>query len=256
MTGRAILDGGRRLLWSVMLVGAAWAPGAAAEPREPRSGYHYLAPENQRLQDDDFANPGLIWVEQGAALFARDCRGCHTPAALADVRLRYPAFDPSTGALINLEQRINHCRTERMQAAALPWESRELLSLGAWFGHLARGRVLEMTVDEQTRPFLEAGEAFFRRRRGQLNMACSHCHVDHVGQRLRGEVISEGHLNGYPAYRQVWESLGSTHRLFRWCNEAVRAEPYPFGAPEYVNLEYYLNWRGRGLVVETPAVRR
>ena len=72
----------------------------------------------------------------------------------------------------------------------------------------------------------------------------------------RGEVVSEGHVNGYPAYRQVWETLGSTHRLFRWCNDAVRAVPYPFGAEEYVNLEYYLNWRGSGLQVETPAVRR
>ena len=36
----------------------------------------------------------------------------------------------------------------------------------------------------------------------------------------------------------------------------VRAEPYPFGADAYVDLEVYLAWRGRGLPVETPAVRR
>jgi len=240
----------------VVLMALSLTSGAVAETRQPRSGYHYLSVENQRLQEDDFANPGLIWVEQGAALFQRDCRGCHTPEALAGVRLRYPTFDAQTGALINLEQRINRCRTEQLQAPPLAWESRELLALTVWFGHRARGQVLEVTVDERTRPFLEAGEAFFNRRRGQLDMACSHCHDDHVGQRLRGEVISEGHLNGYPAYRHVWESLGSAHRLFRWCNEAVRAEPYPFGAQEYVNLEYYLNWRGRGLQVETPAVRR
>jgi sulfur-oxidizing protein SoxA len=173
-----------------------------------------------------------------------------------DARLRYPAFDAPTGKLINLEQRINRCRTEQMRASPYEWESEPLLALTAWLGHRARGRTLEVTVDDRTQPFLEAGRAFFEQRRGQLDLACRHCHERHVGQRLRGEVVSEGHINGYPAYRQVWETLGSAHRLFRWCNEAVRAEPYPYGSDEYVNLEYYLEWRGRGLSVETPAVRR
>jgi sulfur-oxidizing protein SoxA len=44
--------------------------------------------------------------------------------------------------------------------------------------------------------------------------------------------------------------------MFRWCNSSVRAEPYPFGADAYVDLELYLAWRARGLPVETPAVRR
>jgi len=37
---------------------------------------------------------------------------------------------------------------------------------------------------------------------------------------------------------------------------AVRAEPYPYGAQEYVNLELYLAWRAQGLPIETPGVRR
>jgi sulfur-oxidizing protein SoxA len=44
--------------------------------------------------------------------------------------------------------------------------------------------------------------------------------------------------------------------MFAWCNTSVRALPSPFGADEYVNLELYVAWRGRGLPVETPAVRR
>ena len=43
---------------------------------------------------------------------------------------------------------------------------------------------------------------------------------------------------------------------FEWCNTSVRAEPYPFGADAYVDLELYLAWRALGLPVETPAVRR
>jgi sulfur-oxidizing protein SoxA len=44
--------------------------------------------------------------------------------------------------------------------------------------------------------------------------------------------------------------------MFAWCNTLVRAEPYPYGADVYVNLELYMAWRSRGLPVETPAVRR
>ena len=44
--------------------------------------------------------------------------------------------------------------------------------------------------------------------------------------------------------------------MFRWCNEAVDAEPHAYGSDEYLALELYLAWRGRGLPIETPAVRR
>ena len=68
--------------------------------------------------------------------------------------------------------------------------------------------------------------------------------------------ISQGQSNGFPVYRMLWQTMGSLQRMFRWCNTSVRAEPYPFGADEYLDLEVYLAWRGRGLPVETPAVRR
>jgi sulfur-oxidizing protein SoxA len=35
----------------------------------------------------------------------------------------------------------------------------------------------------------------------------------------------------------------------------TRAEPFPNDSPEIVDLELYLAWRARGLIVETPAVR-
>ena len=44
--------------------------------------------------------------------------------------------------------------------------------------------------------------------------------------------------------------------MFAWCNDAVRAEAYALGSQEYVDLELFVRWRGRGLPVEAPAVRR
>jgi len=35
----------------------------------------------------------------------------------------------------------------------------------------------------------------------------------------------------------------------------MRAEPFDCGAPEFIDLEWFMSWRSRGLSVETPAVR-
>ena len=75
------------------------------------------------------------------------------------------------------------------------------------------------------------------------------------GNKIRANTLSEGHSNGFPTYRLKWQKPGSIHRRFRGCNKQVRSKPYGYGSDEYVNLELYVAWRGRGLSVETPAVR-
>lgn len=230
-----------------------------------RSGYTYLSAENQQLQDDDFANPGLLWVEQGEKLWHQadgatglSCASCHGDPAesMRGVRTRYPRFDPRRGKLINLDQQINRCRQERLQAMPYPYESEALLGLATFVSAQSRGLPIDVRIDGPAAPFFEAGKAFYFRRRGQLDLACYHCHDRLAGQRLRGDVVSQGQINGFPVYRHTWQTLGSTHRMFAWCNVSVRAEAYPYGADEYVNLELFVAWRGRGLPVETPAIRR
>ncbi|MBI3249281.1 MAG: sulfur oxidation c-type cytochrome SoxA [Deltaproteobacteria bacterium] len=241
------------------------SPSASYSLENRRSGYTYLSPDNQQLQTDDFANPGMLWVERGQAAWRQiegearsSCQTCHGAAAesMRGVRARYPRFDTRSQKLINLEEQIGRCRVEQMRAASYPYESEALLALTTFIGLQSRGMPIAVEVDGPARPFFEAGKAFFLRRRGQLDLACTHCHDQHAGRQLRGEVISQGQTNGFPIYRHLWQTLGSTHRMFAWCNVAVRAEPLPLGADEYVNLELYQAWRGRGLPVETPAVRR
>jgi L-cysteine S-thiosulfotransferase len=230
-----------------------------------RSGYMYLSAENQRLQDDDFANPGLLWVERGRELWrqvegaaAKSCASCHGDAAdsMRGVRIRYPRFDHTRGKLTNVEQQINHCRAESMQAIPYPYESEPLLALMTFISAQSRDMPINVRIDGPAQPFFEAGKAFFYQRRGQLDMACAHCHEQYAEHRLRGDVISQGQTNGFPVYRFTWQTLGSVHRMFEWCNTSVRAEPYLLGSDEYINLELYMAWRGRGLPVETPAIRR
>jgi L-cysteine S-thiosulfotransferase len=246
------------------LAGAALA-GAPHEVDGRRSGYSYLGEETRALQDDAFANPGMLWVERGETLWStpagragRSCADCHGDAgdSMRGVRAHYPVFDPALGKPVNLEQRINRCRSERMQATPWPWESEELLAMSAFVGFQSRGMPVAIEIEGPVAPHFERGRAFWFQRRGQLDLACSQCHDDLAGRHLYGDVISQGQSNGFPVYRMLWQTMGSLHRMFRWCNTSVRAELYAFGADEYLDLEVYLAWRGRGLPVETPAVRR
>jgi sulfur-oxidizing protein SoxA len=248
-------------LLALAIAGEPWRYSVA----ERRSGYTYLSEENQQLQDDDFANPGLLWVERGRELWQQiestagtSCAHCHGDAAtsMRGVRPRYPRFDPQGSKLINLEQQLNRCRTERMHAPSYPYESDALLALTTFVAFQSRGLPIDVRIDGPAQPFFAAGKALYEQRRGQLDLACTHCHERYAGQRLRGDVISQGQINGFPIYRHTWQTLGSTHRMFAWCNTSVRSEPYPLGSDEYVNLELFVAWRGRGLPVETPAVRR
>ena len=231
---------------------------------ERRSSYELMSRETRAMQDDDATNPGMLWVLDGEALWQRKagaadraCTACHADArtTMQGVAARYPAFDTVRGRPLNLEQRINVCRTEQQRAPPLPYESKELLALTTYIARQSRGMFIAIPIDELTRPFIEAARAQFFRRQGQLNLACSQCYDDHRGKKLTGNAIPQAHPTGYPLYRLEWQTVGSLARRLRNCFTGIRAEPYAYGAPEFVNLELYLMWRARGMTMETPAVR-
>jgi L-cysteine S-thiosulfotransferase len=228
-----------------------------------KSGYALMGREIQTMQDDDSANPGMLSVLDGEALWSKkagaaekSCADCHgdARASMRGVAARYPAYHVARARPIDLEQRINICRVEQQIATPLQYESKELLALTAYVGQQSRGMPLQPT-DERLQPFIEAGRDSFNRRQGQINLSCAQCHDERWGKRLAGSVIPQGHATGYPLYRLEWQALGSLQRRLRNCLTGMRAELYPPGAPEYVDLQLFLMWRARGLAVETPAVR-
>ena len=229
-----------------------------------RSGYADMARETRQMQDDDTANPGMLSVLDGEALWkakagsaGKSCADCHGDArtTMKGVAARYPAFEAAQNKPINLDQRINLCRAERQQASPFAYESKDMLALSAYVAMQSRGEAIVPPPDDRLTPFRDAGRERFNARQGQLNLACVHCHDDNWGKKLAGNAIPQGHPNGYPLYRLEWQRLGSLQRRLRNCMIGMRAEPYVYGAPEYVELELYLMWRARGMTIETPAVR-
>ena len=205
--------------------------------------------ETRAMQDDEVTGPARLWLLDGEALWNQSCRSCHGGvSSMKGVATRYPAV--IKGKLSNLEQRINDHR-----AKPLAYESPQLLALTAYVARQSRGMPIAVEINEETRPFFEAGRGLFNRRQGQLNLACSQCHDDNWGKKLSGSTIPQAHPTGYPLYRLEWQGMGSLQRRLRNCFIGVRAEPYAYGAQEFVNLELFLMWRARGMALETPAVR-
>jgi sulfur-oxidizing protein SoxA len=257
-----------KLAHGFVVAGLALASPAATVGEIPlgerHSGYELMTPELRAMQDDDAANPGMLSVLDGEALWNRadgasgkSCARCHGDAtsSMRGVATRYPAVDAVHRRPIDLEQRVNVCRVEYQQAPPLAFESKELLALAAYLGHLSKGLPITIADGDETRPFIAAGREIFELRQGQLNLSCAQCHDDNWGQHLAGASIPQAHPTGYPLYRLEWQSLGSLRRRLRACMIGMRAEPYADVAPEIVDLELYLAWRARGLNLETPAVR-
>ncbi len=171
---------------AVVVALVAMASGAAdIAPADQRSGYAFMGRETRAMQDDDTANPGMLFVLDGEALWvrkvgdaAKSCADCHgdATASMSGVAARYPAFDAARGRPIDLEERINICRGEWQQAPTLPFESQDLLALTAYVAHQSRGQPVAIADDPRMHPFIEAGRALFQGRQGQLNLSCAECH--------------------------------------------------------------------------------
>ena len=188
----------------------------------------------------------------------KSCADCHGDAreSMKGVAVRYPRIETGTGKLVSLETRILQSRVERQKSPAFARESGDLLALNAYITHQSRGIPIEANIEGAARRHFDAGEAFFLRRRGQLNLSCANCHDANWGRTLFAERISQGHPNAYPVYRLEWQTLGSLERRLRACLSGVRAEILPYGSTEYTDLSLYLAWRAKGLPVEAPGVRR
>ena len=253
------------ILLLALLAGNTFAQTPAIPASELRSGVSFGSAELRAMQSDDFANPGMLWVERGQKLWrtpvgsaGRACASCHSDASLAlkGVAARYPVVNASDRRVIDLEARINACRTSQQKAPALAAESEDLLALTAFVAHQSRGMPLAVSISDSAKAFFDQGRDFYYARHGQMDLSCADCHEHNWGRKLLAETISQGHPNAYPAYRLEWQSLGSLARRIRACLFGIRAQMLASDDPQLTALELFLAWRADGLPVEAPGVRR
>lgn len=228
------------------------------------SGWNFRTTETQALQLDDFDNPGMIFVDQasdqwetveGAA--GKACASCHEagPSEFAGLRTVLPRWDEEEGALQSMEDYINECRTERMEADAWKWSESKMTAMTALIGLESRGMPVNVAIDGPVADIWEQGKEIYYTRVGQLDMSCSNCHEDNYDTMIRADHLSQGQTNGFPAYRLKNAKLNSIHNRFSGCMKNIRATPFKEGSDEFHALELYVASRGNGLSVEGASVR-
>jgi len=261
----------RSLAWIGAIVALALASvnAVGAEATIPRSalkqGSEFTGADIRAMQSDEFTNPGMLWVTRGERLWkeaagasAKSCASCHAEArdSMKAVATRYPRIEAGTKRLVNLSGQVNLCRERHQKAQPLAHESDALLGLTAFITYQSRGLPMNVALDGENAAAFERGRERYYRRLGQMNLSCAQCHDSNWGRTLLHETISQGHGTGWPGYRLEWQTFGSLQRRLRACYSGLRAEMPDYGARELVELELFLAWRGDGLPIEAPGVRR
>jgi len=131
----------------------------------------------------------------------------------------------------------------------------QLVALETFIRNRAKGEPVNVQTDGDVAPLIQQGRELYNTRFGQLDLSCKHCHVQHQGQMLRGQKLSQGQSNGFPEYRLGRGRITSFQQRLSECFISFRAEPFEAGSKEYDLLELYVTSRGNGLPIETPAVR-
>ncbi len=207
--------------------------------------------------------PYELSIEEGERIFGtpfsngRLLGDCFPNSGIGIAHL-YPLFDTNRNEVITLELAINECR-ERNGEKKFKYKKGSIAAVSAYMRFTARGKVINIEIpNEAANDAYDQGKQFYYARRGQLNMACAHCHVDNSGKRVRAELLSPGlgHTTHFPVYRSKWGSMGTLHRRFVGCNKQVRAKPFPAQSAEYRNLEYFLTFMSNGLRSNGPGVRK
>ena len=229
-----------------------------------KSGYEYIKPATRTMQDDDFENPGMLTVERGQELFnekqqgaGKSCADCHDEdGAKLDTRrvARYPVVSAQTGAIVTLQNTISDCRNN-IGSQALPSNHPDLIALETFVRNLAHGVAVNVQTDGPAVELLEKGKEIYQTRYGLIDMSCAHCHSMYPGQMIRGQKISQGQGNGFPAYRLDIGEMTNMHQRIQQCMVSMRAEPFAADSDEIKLLGLYLMSRSNGLNIETPAVR-
>lgn len=217
------------------------------------------AKREQWLEMEEFP-PYEIAVDEGEVLFATSFangKGYADCFGNGGVKQNFPYFDVQAGQVITLELAINQCREENAEPA-LEYLSDEMGYINAYMAFTSRGNRFEISVPPEGLDAYELGKQFFYERRGQLDFACSSCHLDSAGGQLRAEILSAsiGHTTHWPTYRFKWEQVGGLHKRFVECNRNIGAESMAQQSEVYRNLEYFMTYMNNGMELNGPASRK
>src|SRR5258705_545716 len=116
-----------------------------------KSGYEFMGRETRAMQDDDTANPGMLSVLDGEALWNRkagtenkSCADCHqnATASMKGVAAGYPLYRLEWQSLGSLQRRLRNCIVG-MRVEPYAFGAPEYVDLELYLMWRARGLKIE-----------------------------------------------------------------------------------------------------------------
>ena len=231
---------------------------------EIMSGWRFRSEGTQAMQADDFDNPAMAAVDDALEAWntvegekGKSCASCHgdVEESMVGIRAVYPKWNEKAGEVRTLAMQINDCRENQMGAEKYGYTSGDMAAMEALITVQSRGMPVNVAIDGPAAATWEQGKELYYTRTGQLELSCANCHEDNYGNMIRADHLSQGQINGFPAYRLKNTKLNTVHDRFKGCIRDTRAETFKPGGPEFIALELYVASRGNGLSVEGPSVR-
>ncbi len=142
---------------------------------------------------------------------------------MAGVRAVYPKWNEEAGEVRTLEMQINACRESRMGAEPWGYTCGDMVNMTALLSAVSRGMPVNVAIDGPAQSTWEQGKEIYYTRYGQLELSCANCHEDNYGNMIRADHLSQGQINGFPAYRLKNTKLNSVHDRFKGCIRDTRA---------------------------------
>jgi L-cysteine S-thiosulfotransferase len=170
----------------------------------------------------------------------------------------FPMFDDAAGKVVTLSDAINACRTANGEEAYKVDDAKTMGLLTAYMRTLSDGMLMNVKVEgPKALAAYEDGKKTFFSRAGQLNFACSTCHVQNAGNRLRSELISPaiGQSVHWPVFRGG-DNLVTLQGRYVGCFKSVRAISAPAGSTKLNNLEYFHSAISNGLPMKASVFRK
>ena len=248
----------------IEMITEAPAPDYIDGLRDIYSGWRFRDASLQEMEMDDFDNPAVLAVDAATEMWSmvdgtegKSCASCHEnlEADMKGVRAVYPKWNEDAGELRTLASQINHCRTDNMGAEAWKYDGAEMTGMEALISIQSRGMPVNVAIDGPVAEIWKQGEEMYYTRYGQLELSCANCHEQNYGNYIRADHLSQGQINGFPAFRLKTDGLVQVQNRFKGCIRDTRAETFSVGSPEFDALELYVASRGNGLSVEGPSVR-
>ncbi len=144
------------------------------------------------------------------------------------VAAAYPKWNEKLGKPINLEQRINICRSGaalKAEPYAFGSPNTELTAMTTYIRNQSRGMPVAVKVDGPMTPWFERGKSLYYQRNGQLDLACASCHEKNHGKYLRPISSARGRATASPSTACA-TSAGAAARAHGGLHADVRATPF------------------------------